>query len=149
MNEQDKTPIFDSKEYAKQVSELISKIESRKLSKEQLKDAQKSLADIQKLASEAIEKFKDILPDLTPTEKRIVDAQKFGIADSVINQIFDNSNNNLNEAEQAQFIELLDKVLKAAPKREKNKIFKGSDNLKEALYLHNDDARREKLKNKM
>jgi hypothetical protein len=26
MNEQDKTPIFDSKEYAKQVSELISKI---------------------------------------------------------------------------------------------------------------------------
>lgn len=149
MNEQDKTPIFDSKEYAKQVSELISKIESRKLSKEQLKDAQKSLADIQKLASEAIEKFKDILPDLTPTEKRIVDAQKFGIADSVINQIFDNSNNNLNEAEQAQFIELLDKVLKAAPKREKNKIFKFSDNLREALYLHNDDARREKLKNKM
>ena len=111
MNEQDKTPIFDSKEYAKQVSELISKIESRKLSKEQLKDA-----------------------------------QKFGIADSVINQIFDNSNNNLNEAEQAQFIELLDKVLKAAPKREKNKIFKGSDNLKEALYLHNDNARREKLR---
>ena len=146
MNEQDKTPIFDSKEYAKQVSELISKIESRKLSKEQLKDAQKSLADIQKLASEAIEKFKDILPDLTPTEKRIVDAQKFGIADSVINQIFDNSNNNLNEAEQAQFIELLDKVLKAAPKRETNKIFKGSDNLKEALYLHNDNARREKLR---
>ena len=146
MNEQDKTPIFDSKEYAKQVSELISKIESRKLSKEQLKDAQKSLADIQKLASEAIEKFKDILPDLTPAEKRIVDAQKFGIADSVINQIFDNSNNNLNEAEQAQFIELLDKVLKAAPKREKNKIFKGSDNLKEALYLHNDNARREKLR---
>ena len=146
MNEQDKTPIFDSKEYAKQVSELISKIESRKLSKEQLRDAQKSLADIQKLASEAIEKFKDILPDLTPTEKRIVDAQKFGIADSVINQIFDNSNNNLNEAEQAQFIELLDKVLKAAPKREKNKIFKGSDNLKEALYLHNDNARREKLR---
>ena len=146
MNEQDKTPIFDSKEYAKQVSELISKIESRKLSKEQLKDAQKSLADIQKLASEAIEKFKDILPDLTPTEKRIVDAQQFRIADSVINQIFDNSNNNLNEAEQAQFIELLDKVLKAAPKREKNKIFKGSDNLKEALYLHNDNARREKLR---
>lgn len=146
MNEQDKTPIFDSKEYAKQVSELISKIESRKLSKEQLKDAQKSLADIQKLASEAIEKFKDILPDLTPAEKRIVDAQKFGIADSVINQIFDNSNNNLNEAEQAQFIELLDKVLKAAPKREKNKIFKSSDNLKEALYLHNDNARREKLR---
>ena len=146
MNEQDKTPIFDSKEYAKQVSELISKIESRKLSKEQLKDAQKSLDDIQKLASEAIEKFKDILPDLTPAEKRIVDAQKFGIADSIINQIFDNSENVLKQSEQAQFIDLLIKVLKSASKREQNKIFKGSDDLKEALYLHNDDARRQKLK---
>ena len=146
MNEQDKTPIFDSKEYAKQVSELISKIESRKLSKEQLKDAQKSLADIQKLASEAIEKFKDILPDLTPAEKRIVDAQKFGISEAVIKQIFDNSEDVLNQSEQKQFIDLLTKVLKSAPKREQNKIFKGSDNLKEALYLHNDDARRVKLK---
>jgi len=27
-----------------------------------------------------------------------------------------------------------------------HQIFKGSDDLKEALYLHNDDARREKLK---
>ena len=149
MNEQDKTPIFDSKEYAKQVSDLISKTESRKLSKEQLKDAQKSLADIQKLASEAIEKFKDILPDLTPAEKRIVDAQKFGIADSIINQIFDGSDKVLNQQEQTYFIELLTKILTSAPKREQNKIFKGSDNLKEALYLHNDDARREKLKNKM
>ena len=87
-----------------------------------------------------------MLPDLTPVEKKIVDAQKFGIADSVINQIFDNSNKHLNEVEQTQFIELLDKVLKSAPKREQNKIFKGSDNLKEALYLHNDDARRQKLK---
>ena len=146
MNEQDKTPIFDSKEYAKQVSELISKIESRKLSKEQLKDAQKSLADIQKLASEAIEKFKDILPDLTPTEKRIVDAQKFGISELVIKQIFDKSENILNQNEQEQFIHLLTKVLKSAPKGEQNKIFKGSNDLKEALYLHNDDARREKLK---
>ena len=146
MTKQENTPVFDSKKYSDQVGDLVTKITSGKLSKEQLKDAKKSLENIQKLANEAIEKFKDILPDLTPTEKRIVDAQKFGIADSVINQIFDNSNNNLNEAEQAQFIELLDKVLKAAPKREKNKIFKGSDNLKEALYLHNDDARREKLK---
>ena len=146
MNEQDKTPIFDSKEYAKQVSELISKIESRKLSKEQLKDAQKSLADIQKLASEAIEKFKDILPDLTPTEKRIVDAQKFGISEAVIKQIFDNSEDVLNQSEQVQFIDLLTKVLKSSSKREQNKIFKGSDDLKQALYLHNDDARREKLK---
>ena len=146
MTEQDNTPIFDSKEYAKQVSDLVNKIQSRKLSKEQLKDAKKSLADIQKLASEAIEKFSEMLPDLTPVEKKIVDAQKFGIADSVINQIFDNSNKHLNEVEQTQFIELLDKVLKSAPKREQNKIFKGSDNLKEALYLHNDDARREKLK---
>ena len=146
MNEQDKTPIFDSKEYAKQVSELISKIESRKLSKEQLKDAQKSLADIQKLASEAIEKFKTILPDLTEAERKIVNAQKFGIADSVINQIFDESEDVLNQSEQKQFIDLLTKVLKSAPKREQNKIFKGSDNLKEALYLHNDNARREKLR---
>ena len=119
------------------------------MSKEQLKDAQKSLADIQKLASEAIEKFKDILPDLTPAEKRIVDAQKFGIADSIINQIFDSSDKVLNQQEQTYFIELLTKILTSAPKREQNKIFKGSDNLKEALYLHNDDARREKLKNKM
>ena len=59
---------------------------------------------------------------------------------------FANSNKHLNEVEQTQFIELLDKVLKSAPKREQNKIFKGSDNLKEALYLHNDDARRQKLK---
>ena len=116
------------------------------VTKEQLKDAKKSLADIQKLASEAIKKFSEMLPDLTPVEKKIVDAQKFGIADSVINQIFDNSNKHLNEVEQTQFIELLDKVLKSAPKREQNKIFKGSDNLKEALYLHNDDARRQKLK---
>ena len=146
MTEQNNTPIFDSKEYAKQVSDLVNKIQGRKLTKEQLKDAKKSLADIQKLASEAIEKFSEMLPDLTPVEKKIVDAQKFGIADSVINQIFDNSNKHLNEVEQTQFIELLDKVLKSAPKREQNKIFKGSDNLKEALYLHNDDARREKLK---
>ena len=97
MIEQDNTPIFDSKEYAKQVSDLVNKIQGRKLTKEQLKDAKKSLADIQKLASEAIEKFSEMLPDLTPVEKKIVDAQKFGIADSVINQIFDNSNKHLNE----------------------------------------------------
>ena len=87
----------------------------------------------QKLANEAIEKFKTILPDLTEAERKIVNAQKFGIADSVINQIFDNSNKHLNEVEQTQFIELLDKVLKSAPTREQNKIFKGSDNLKEII----------------
>ena len=64
----------------------------------------------------------------------------------MINQIFDKSEDVLNKNEQEQFINLLTKVLKSAPKREQNKIFKGSDDLKEALYLHNDDARREKLK---
>ena len=148
MTEQNDKPVFDSKKYAQQVSDLVSKITSNKLSKDQLKEAKKSLADIQKLASDAIEKFSLILPDLTASEKRIVDAQKFGIADSVINQIFDKSEDVLNKNEQEQFINLLTKVLKSAPKREQNKIFKGSDDLKEALYLHNDDARREKLKNK-
>ena len=146
MTEQNDKPVFDSKKYAQQVSDLVSKITSNKLSKDQLKEAKKSLADIQKLASDAIEKFSLILPDLSASEKRIVDAQKFGIADSVINQIFDKSEDVLNKNEQEQFINLLTKVLKAAPKREQNKIFKGSDDLKEALYLHNDDARREKLK---
>ena len=146
MTEQNDNPVFDSKKYAQQVSDLVSKITSNKLSKDQLKEAKKSLADIQKMASDAIEKFSLILPDLTASEKRIVDAQKFGIADSVINQIFDKSEDVLNKNEQEQFIHLLTKVLKAAPKREQSKIFKGSDDLKEALYLHNDDARREKLK---
>jgi len=146
VTEQENTPVFDSRKYSDHVGDLVAKIRSGKLSKEQLKDAKKSLSDIQKLASEAIEKFKTMLPDLTEAEKRIVDAQKFGIADSVINQIFDSSNKTLNESEQAQFIDLLTKILKSAPKREQKKIFKGSDNLKEALYLHNDDARREKLK---
>ena len=86
------------------------------------------------------------MPDLTASEKRIVDAQKFGISESVIKQIFDKSEDVLNQNEQEQFIHLLTKVLKSSSKREQNKIFKGSDDLKEALYLHNDDARREKLK---
>lgn len=146
MTGQDNTPIFDSKKYANEIGNLVAKITSGKLSKEELKEAKKTLANIQKMASEAIEKFSSILPDLTEAEKRVVDAQKFGIADSVINQIFDNSNKHLNKVEQTQFIELLDKVLKSAPKREQNKIFKVSNDLKEALYLHNDDARREKLK---
>mgnify|MGYP000561852713 FL=1 len=64
----------------------------------------------------------------------------------MIKQIFDKSENVLNQNEQEQFIHLLTKVLKSAPKGEQNKIFKGSNDLKEALYLHNDDARREKLK---
>ena len=106
----------------------------------------KSLQDIQKLVSESIEVFNNILPDLTEAEKRIVNAQKFGIADLVIKQFFDESEDVLNQSEQKQFIDLLTKVLKSAPKREQNKIFKGSNNLKEALYLHNDDARRVKLK---
>ncbi|MFC2995356.1 hypothetical protein ACFODO_08765, partial [Acinetobacter sichuanensis] len=62
-----------------------------------------------------------------------------------INQIFDESENILSEYEQKQFSDLLNKILKSASKREQNKIFKGSDNLKEALYLHSDNARREKL----
>jgi hypothetical protein len=86
------------------------------------------------------------LPDLSSSEKRIVDAQKFGISEAVIKQIFDNSEDVLNQSEQVQFIDLLTKVLKSSSKREQNKIFKGSDDLKQALYLHNDDARREKLK---
>lgn len=146
MSEQDNTPIFDSESYAKQVSHLINQISNRKLSKEQLKIAKKSLTEIQKLASQAIEKFNEILPDLTAAEKQTVNAQKFGLADSVIQQIFDQTNKNLNQSEQEQFIELLTKVLKSAPKREQNKIFKNSDDLKQALYLHNDDARREKHK---
>ena len=145
MIEQNKTELNVS-EYMKNIADLVSKIKDGKLSKQELKEAKKSLQDIQKLVSESIEAFNNILPDLTEVEKRIVNAQKFGIADLVIKQIFDESEDVLNQSEQKQFIDLLTKVLKSAPKREQNKIFKGSDNLKEALYLHNDDARREKLK---
>ena len=145
MIEQNKTELNVS-EYMKNIADLVSKIKDRKLSKQELKEAKKSLQDIQKLVSESIEAFNNILPDLTEAEKRIVNAQKFGIADLVIKQFFDESEDVLNQSEQKQFIDLLTKVLKSAPKREQNKIFKGSDNLKEALYLHNDDARRQKLK---
>lgn len=145
MIEQNKTELNVS-EYMKNIADLVSKIKDGKLSKQELKEAKKSLQDIQKLVSESIEAFNNILPDLTEVEKRIVNAQKFGIADLVIKQIFDESEDVLNQSEQKQFIDLLTKVLKSAPKREQNKIFKGSDNLKEALYLHNDDARRVKLK---
>ncbi len=144
--DQDNIPTFDSEKYAKEVGDLVSKIASNKLSKVELKKAKKALEEIQKLASEAIKNFDSILPDLTTAEKRIVDAQKFGISELVIKQIFDKSENVLNQNEQEQFIHLLTKVLKSAPKGEQNKIFKGSNDLKEALYLHNDDARREKLK---
>lgn len=146
MTQNNETQIFDSKKYSSEVSEIISQITSSKLSKEELKEAKKTLANIQKLASEAIEKFNTILPDLTDSEKRIVNAQKFAIADSVINQIFDNSTDKLNEVEQEQFVKLITKVLKFSAKREQNKIFKFSNDLKETLYLHNDNARREKLK---
>lgn len=148
MTEQDNIPVFESKKYAQELNELLNKIASNKLNKQELKDAKKSLQNIQKLVSESLESFNNILPDLTASEKKIVDAQKFGIAELVIKQIFDNSENVLKQSEQVQFIDLLTKILKSSSKREQNKIFKGSDDLKEALYLHNDDARREKLKNK-
>ena len=136
---------LDFNECSKNIAELVSKIQSGKLSKQEFKQAKKSLDDMQKLLSESIKVFENILPSLTASEKRIVDAQKFGIADSVINQIFDKSEDVLNKNEQEQFINLLTKVLKSTSKREQNKVFKGSDDLKEALYLHNDNARREKL----
>ena len=146
MTDQDNIPVFESKIYAQEINDLVNTIASNKLNKEELKTAKKTLQDIQKLVSESLEVFDNILPDLTPAEKKIVDAQKFGISELVIKQIFDKSEDVLNQNEQEQFINLLTKVLKSAPKREQNKIFKGSDDLKEALYLHNDDARREKLK---
>lgn len=145
MTEQTNTELNVS-DYAKKIADLVSKIQSGKLNKQELKDAKKSLQNIQKLVNDSIESFNNILPDLTAAEKRIVDAQKFGIAEAVIKQIFDNSEDVLNQNEQSQFIDLLTKVFKSSSKREQNKIFKGSDDLKEALYLHNDDARREKLK---
>ena len=149
MTEQNNTPIFESKKYTQEVNDLVNKITSNKLNKEELKTAKKTLQNIQQLVSESLEVFNNILPDLTTIEKKIVDSQKYGISELVIKQIFDKSENVLNQNEQEQFIYLLTKVLKSSSKREQNKIFKGSDDLKEALYLHNDDARREKLKNKM
>lgn len=146
MTEQNNTPIFESKKYTQEVNDLVNKITSNKLNKEELKTAKKTLQNIQKLVGESLEVFNNILPDLTTTEKKIVNSQKFGISELVIKQIFDKSENVLNQNEQEQFIYLLTKVLKSSSKREQNKIFKCSDDLKEALYLHNDDARREKLK---
>ena len=146
MTEQNNTPVFESKKYTQEVNDLVNKITSNKLNKEELKTAKKTLQNIQKLVGESLEVFNNILPDLTTTEKKIVNSQKFGISELVIKQIFDKSENVLNQNEQEQFIYLLTKVLKSSSKREQNKIFKCSDDLKEALYLHNDDARREKLK---
>ena len=146
MTDQDNIPVFESKTYAQEINDLVNTIASNKLNKEELKTAKKTLQNIQKLVGESLEVFNNILPDLTPTEKKIVDSQKFGISELVIKQIFDKSENVLNQNEQEQFICLLTKVLKSSSKREQNKIFKCSDDLKEALYLHNDDARREKLK---
>ena len=146
-NKQSKTESkLSASDYAKQIADLVLKIQSGKLNNRELRDAKKSLQNIQKLVNDSIESFNNILPDLTAAEKRIVDAQKFGISEAVIKQIFDNSEDVLNQNEQSQFIDLLTKVLKSSSKREHNKIFRGSDDLKEALYLHNDDARREKLK---
>ena len=144
MTEQTNTELNVS-DYAKKIADLVLKIQSGKLNKQELKDAKKSLQNIQKLVNDSIESFNNILPDLSSSEKRIVDAQKFGISEAVIKQIFDNSEDVLNQNEQSQFIDLLTKVLKSSSKREHNKIFRASDDLKEALYLHNDDARREKL----
>ena len=146
MTEQNNTQVFESKKYTQEVNDLVNKITSNKLNKEELKTAKKTLQNIQKLVSESLDVFNNILPDLTPIEKKIVDSQKYGISELVIKQIFDKSENVLNQNEQEQFIYLLTKVLKSSSKREQNKIFRGSDDLKEALYLHNDDARREKLK---
>ena len=146
MTEQNNTSVFESKKYTQEVNDLVNKITSNKLNKEELKTAKKTLQNIQKLVGESLEVFNNILPDLTTTEKKIVDSQKFGISELVIKQIFDKSEDVLNQNEQEQFIYLLTKVLKSSSKREQNKIFKCSDDLKEALYLHNDDARREKLK---
>lgn len=145
MTEQNNTELNVS-DYMKNIADLFSKIQSGKLNKQELKDAQKTLANIQKMTSKAIEEIKTRLPDLTAAEKQIVNAQKFGIAELVIKQIFDSSDKILNQSEQSQFIELLTKVLGSGNSGEKKKIFRGSNNLKEALYLHNDDARREKLK---
>lgn len=145
MTEQNNTQLNVS-DYMKNIADLFSKIQSGKLNKQELKDAQKTLANIQKMTSKAIEEIKTRLPDLTAAEKQIVNAQKFGIGESVIKQIFDSSDKILNQSEQSQFIELLKKVLESGNKSEQKKIFRGSNNLKEALYLHNDDARREKLK---
>ena len=149
MTEQNNISVFESKKYTQEVNDLVNKITSNELNKEELKTAKKTLQNIQKLVSESLEVFNNILPDLTSLEKKIVDSQKYGISELVIKQIFDKSENVLNQNEQEQFICLLTKVLKSSSKREQNKIFKSSDDLKEALYLHNDDARREKLKNKM
>ena len=146
MTEQNNISVFESKKYTQEVNDLVNKITSNKLNKEELKTAKKTLQNIQKLVGESLEVFNNILPDLTTTEKKIVNSQKFGISELVIKQIFDKSENVLNQNEQEQFIYLLTKVLKSSSKREQNKIFKCSDDLKEALYLHNDDARREKLK---
>ena len=146
MTEQNNTSVFESKKYTQEVNDLVNKITSNKLNKEELKTAKKTLQNIQKLVGESLEVFNNILPDLTTTEKKIVNSQKFGISELVIKQIFDKSEDVLNQNEQEQFIYLLTKVLKSSSKREQNKIFKCSDDLKEALYLHNDDARREKLK---
>ena len=122
MTEQNNTPIFESKKYTQEVNDLVNKITSNKLNKEELKTAKKTLQNIQKLVGESLEVFNNILPDLTTTEKKIVNSQKFGISELVIKQIFDKSENVLNQNEQEQFIYLLTKVLKSSSKREQNKI---------------------------
>ena len=91
MTEQNNTPIFESKKYTQEVNDLVNKITSNKLNKEELKTAKTTLQNIQKLVGESLEVFNNILPDLTTTEKKIVNSQKFGISELVIKQIFDKS----------------------------------------------------------
>ena len=73
MTEQNNTPVFKSKKYTQEVNDLVNKITSNKLNKEELKTAKKTLQNIQKLVGESLEVFNNILPDLTPIEKKIVD----------------------------------------------------------------------------
>ena len=87
-NEQSKTESkLSASDYAKQIADLVLKIQSGKLNNRELRDAKKSLQNIQKLVNDSIESFNNILPDLSSSEKRIVDAQKFGISEAVIKQI--------------------------------------------------------------
>ncbi|PJI31205.1 hypothetical protein, partial [Acinetobacter pseudolwoffii] len=71
-NKQSKTESkLSASDYAKQIADLVLKIQSGKLNNRELRDAKKSLQNIQKLVNDSIESFNNILPDLTSSEKRI------------------------------------------------------------------------------
>lgn len=70
MTEQTNTELNVS-DYAKKIADLVAKIQSGKLNKQELKDAKKSLQNIQKLVNDSIESFNNILPDLTAAEKEL------------------------------------------------------------------------------